>query len=154
MAGLPTITRKQETNMSPVKTKLKVVARPSSDFQELVDEWIDAQRTRGLSPRSTDMARATLERFFMPWAAQRGVTNADAFDQGLLDALSRYLLEEHRGPSGKPLSRESVRSYLRTMRGFVRWAQSEKKLGDVKVPMPAAPKRIVDVLSATEMRAM
>ena len=114
------------------KAKLKLIARPSADIQELVEDWIADQRTRGLSPRSIDMSRATLERSFMPWAAERGVTTPDRLDQGLLDALSRYLLEEHRTPKGEPLSRESVRTYLRTMRGFVRWAQSEKKLGDVK----------------------
>lgn len=137
-----------------VKTKLKVVARASTDLQALVDDWIADQRTRGLSQRSTDMARATLERSFMPWAAERGVNTAELFDQGLLDALSRYLLEEHRTPKGQPLSRESVRTYMRTLRGFVRWAQARGKLGAVKVPMPAAPQKVIEVLTPGEMRSM
>jgi integrase/recombinase XerD len=100
------------------------------------------------------MARATLERSFLPWAAERGVTTAEQLGQGLLEALSRYLLEEHRTPKGEPLSRESVRTYMRTMRGFIRWAQKHGALGTMNVPMPTAPTRVLDVLTPAEMRAM
>jgi hypothetical protein len=50
-------------------------------------------------------------------AAKRGVAIAEQLDQGSVEALSRYLLEEHRTPKGQPLSREGIRTYMRTIRG-------------------------------------
>jgi integrase/recombinase XerD len=136
--------------------KLKVVAAPSTELQELADDWFADSRARGLSRRSLDMAQAVLmnkTNGLLPWAAARGVTTAQELDQGLLDRLSAYLIDEHLTPQGKPLSRESVRTYMRTVRSFVKWAQKRGRLGaKLATPMPRATKRVLDVLSVEEMR--
>jgi site-specific recombinase XerD len=140
--------------MPNAKTKLKVVAPASTELQGLVDDWLAGMRARGLSPRSLSQAKDTVERGFLRWAAARDVTTAQQLDQELLEELSRYLLEEHKTPQGKPLSRESVRTYLRTMKGFVRWAQKHGELGEMKVTLPKAPQRTLDVLSRAEIADM
>jgi integrase/recombinase XerD len=133
---------------------LKVVSPPSTELQGLVEDWLAGMRARGLSPRSLSQARDTVEKAFLRWAAERGVTTAQQLDQDLVERLSQYLLEEHLTPQGKPLSRESVRTYLRTMKGFVRWAQKRGEVGEVNVVLPKAPQRVLDVLTRAEIRDM
>jgi integrase len=133
--------------------KLAVVAPPSTELAELVDDYVAELRARGLAERSLDMAYGTLAKNFLPWAAERAVTTAGELDQRLLEALSRDLLER-RTRKGELLSRESVRTYMRTLRAFVLWAQKRGDLPALAVPMPSAPKRVLTVLTSAEMRAM
>jgi integrase/recombinase XerD len=138
---------------SAAAKQLKVVARPSTELAELVDDYVAELRARGLAERSLDMAYGTLAKSFLPWAAERGVSTAAELDQRLLEALSRDLLER-RTRKGELLSRESVRTYMRTLRGFVLWAQKRGEVSALAVPMPTAPKRVLTVLTSAEMRAM
>ncbi|MFI5399208.1 MAG: tyrosine-type recombinase/integrase [Candidatus Binatia bacterium] len=136
---------------------LKVVTSPSTELAGLVDDWLAEARARGLSPRSTDMGRAVLtnkNNGLLTWCAERGITTAEQLDQSVLEDVSRYLLEEHKTPKGELLSRESVRTYLRTVRGFVKWAQKRGDLGAMTTPMPKAPQRTVDVLTVREINDM
>src|SRR5438034_2063738 len=136
------------------KTNLKVVTSPSSELAALVDDYVLDQRTRNLSPATIKITKDTLHGQFLPWAAQRKVTAAAELTQGLLDAWQRYLLEEHRTPKGTVLSKESVRSYQRSLRGFVRWATERGDVSGIKVTIPKAPTKMVDVLSREEMLDM
>ncbi len=135
-------------------TRLRVVPTPSEGLAGLVDDRLAEMRARGLSRRTVALQRDVLVRMFLPWAAERGVTVPGQFTQGLLEEWSRYLLEDHRTPKDKPLSRASVRTYLRTMKGFTTWAQTRGNLGAVKVPMPAEGKKTLSVLTSREMRDM
>jgi integrase/recombinase XerD len=136
------------------KAALKVVTAPSTELAELVGDYIAEKRASGLRPASIKSVRDALESLWLPWAAKHGVTTAAQLDQGLVEAWSRYLLEERRTPDGKPMARESVRTYLRPLRGFVRWAQERGQLGKVKVPMPKTHERAVKVLTRAEIADM
>src|SRR5436189_1401057 len=133
------------------QSNLKVVTSPSSELGALVDDYVLDQRTGNLAPATIKITKDTLHGQFLPWAAQRKVTAAAELTQGLLDAWQRYLLEEHRTPKGTVLSKESVRSYQRSLRGFVRWATERGDVSGIKVTIPRAPTKMVDVLSREEM---
>ena len=132
-------------------TRLRVVTQPSTDLAALIDDYLAEKRAEGLSPHSISLIRSTLLDTFLPWARDRRVT---VVSQETLNAWSRYLLEEHKTRSGKPLSKESIRTYMRNMKGLVGWAQKRGELGEMKVPMPKAPEVVKEVLSREEIRDM
>ena len=134
--------------------KLKIVSSQGGELAQLVDDWLADGRARGWTPASQDAARDRVQKLFLPWLIERGITTSAQLDQEVVNAYSRYLLEEHRTPKGTPLSRESVRSYMRHVRVFAKWSQERGSLEGFKVPMPPAPKRVLDVLTRQEMRAI
>lgn len=138
--------------------KLRVVAEPSPggspELRGLVDEYLEGMKARGLSPRSIDISRATLVNVFGRWAAERGVTHAADMTQDLVETFSRYLLTDHRTPKGQPLSRDSVRTYMRTLRTFVSWATARGDVAKVKVPMPKQHYKKLEVLSREQIDSM
>ena len=141
--------------MNRTKSQLKVVTKPSTELAALVDEFLETYQTRGLSPKSRDIASNTLTRLVLPWAAKNGLASAADLNQTAIDAFSRHLQQEHKTHmTGKPLSPDSVRTYMRTLKTFVRWAQQQGEFGGVKVPMPKAHERVLEVLSVKEMRAI
>ncbi|HEY2703181.1 MAG TPA: hypothetical protein VGL20_05775 [Candidatus Dormibacteraeota bacterium] len=49
---------------------------------------------------------------FLPWCARVGIETVDQLDQRALDRFTSGLLEEG-GKRGKPLSKDTVHSYVR-----------------------------------------
>jgi hypothetical protein len=77
-------------------------------LETLTADYLASQRARGLSPRSTALTENVLN-MFMDWSPDGDI------DQRTLDRWSAFLLESHRNPAGKALSRESVRTYDRQL---------------------------------------
>ncbi|MFI5282488.1 MAG: tyrosine-type recombinase/integrase [Candidatus Dormibacterales bacterium] len=135
--------------------KLKIVEKRVSALEQLVADYLAHQRGRGLSSRSTALTANVLEHRWLPWCAKAEITAPEQLEQRVLDRWSAYLLEDHRTPAGKPLARESVRTYLRTLGTFIRWAQSEDAVGaKVKARQPLAEHRLVETLSREEIQLM
>src|SRR5262249_44801950 len=70
-----------------------------------------------------------------------------------LSGLSAQLLEEG-GKSGRPLSRHTIASYLRSINVFLSWAEAEGESVAGRAKAPKSSKRIIDVLSRDEVQAM
>lgn len=136
--------------------KLEVLKPPPpSALAQLVADYLAHLRARGLSPRTVQQAADVLERQWLPWCGQAGVGAPEELDQRLLERWSAFLLEEHRTPAGAPLSRASVRTYLRVLGSFLRWAQSEQAVGPaVKVRLPREEHRLVETLSREEIQRL
>jgi site-specific recombinase XerD len=132
--------------------KPKVVEMPATDLGALVDDYLADKRAQGLSRRSVDLIKSTLDKTFMRWATKHEVT---ALTQETLNAWSRYLLDDHRTPDDKPLSRASIRTYQRTARSFIKWAQERGDVdAKVKMPMAKDEHRIREVLDRDEILSM
>jgi hypothetical protein len=86
---------------------------PSSEhpsaMDELVREYLEDRQAAGLSPRSIENdIRPRLERIFLPWSLQAGVTSLAQLDQRQLNRFSAHL-QTRGGPRG-PLSPHTVAS--------------------------------------------
>ncbi|MGA2284288.1 MAG: tyrosine-type recombinase/integrase [Candidatus Dormibacteria bacterium] len=123
-------------------------------LSRLVDDYLAHCRASNLSVRTWKGAYGyTLERIFLPWCAEQGVAEPSQLDTRLLERFTTKLLEE--GGRQGPLSKASVNSYSRSVKCFLTWAEEEGELGGpVKVSVPRAPKRVIDVLSRDEIDAM
>src|SRR3974390_3285217 len=135
--------------------KLKLLESKPTEIQRLLGDYVAHKRAAGLSPRSVKQVVDVLERQFLPWCAKQGVTKPDELNQRVLDRYGTHLLEDRRTSKGELLSRESVRTYLRTLAGFLRWAQSEEAIASkVKVQAPARQRRLLETLSREEIARM
>lgn len=108
----------------------------------LVSDYLAHQRGRGLSPRTAALTANVLERTFLPWCSEHGLTRPDQLTQRAVDRFQGDLLE-------RKLARESVRTYVRTIATFVRWAGDE--FGKVKLKQPKAERKVVETLSRDEV---
>lgn len=123
---------------------------PASPLGRLVADYLNHVRARGISP-STDVAyRHALQTILLPWCADQGIERVEALDRRAVDRLSTDLLTRV-SARGKPLSPDSVHTYVRGVRQFLTWAQRE---GEAVAAMPQLPKlgkHHRDVLRAAEI---
>jgi integrase/recombinase XerD len=132
--------------------KLKIVENKPTALDSLVGDYLAHQRGRGLSPRSIKQAVDVVQRQFLPWCLKEGVAKPDQLNQRILDRYGAHLLEDRTTARGGPLTRETVRTYLRTLGQFVRWAQSEDAVpAKVKLQAPARQRRLLETLSREEI---
>ena len=133
---------------------LKVLrARPATAVGRSVEDYLASVKARGLSPRTVKHYEAVLHTVWLPFLAEQGVDTPHAIDQRLLDRLSTQLLEE--GGARGQLSRHSVNSYLGTISHYLTWARKDGEITvDAKPQRPKLPRRILDVVSREEIRAM
>lgn len=117
---------------------------------ELVAAFLTSRRAAGLSPKSIRDAYGTpLKVYLLPFLERHGL-DATSLTETHLDLLNAELMA---GGSKGPLSRESVRSYLRHINVFLKW--SAKRGGaPVMAQMPRAVKHEVEVLTREEIEQM
>jgi site-specific recombinase XerD len=136
--------------------KLKIVEHRPSALERLVADYLAHQRSRGLSAHTAALTANVIQHTFLPWCQKERVTTPEQLTQPVLDRWATYLLTEHRTPAGKPLARESVRTYLRTLGSFVRWAQeTDDAIGSkLKAHQPVAEHKLLETLTRAEIQKM
>jgi integrase/recombinase XerC len=133
--------------------RLKVIKSKSTALDTLVADYVDAQRGRGKwSPRTMALNMNVLERIFIPWCVESGITTPEQLAQRVMDRFSAYQLDRvERGE----LVRESVRTYVRTVGTFLKWAHSEGLISEkVKAHQPRAEKKLVQTLNRQEIQKL
>jgi integrase/recombinase XerD len=126
--------------------------RPS--LKGLVEDYLIDCAARGLSPKTLKGAyRFPLEKVFLPFCEAQGIGEPGQLDQRALNRLSLQLQEA--GPSGKPLSKFSVNSYLNGINLFLGWAAREGEIpARVRAHPPKLPQRVVEVLSREDVQRL
>jgi integrase len=128
--------------------------RFSSRLADLAEEYLDDRRCEGLSRASLDRSYGfVLHRVFLPWCDSNELRDPDQLDEAVVRRFSGELLDR---PSarGKPLSRHTVRSYVRIVRLFLSWLERHGENVPAKPKLPRAGKRHRDVLSRGEIDAL
>jgi integrase/recombinase XerD len=129
-------------------------AAPSTGVALLVDQYLAAARARGLSPRTWKQAYAwPLTRVLVPYCEKSGIATLEQLDRLALDRLAGDLMETG-GVSGRPLSRSSVATYIRTINVFLAWARAEGETVAAKAQVPKVARRVLEVLSRDEIDRM
>ena len=127
-----------------------VIAKPIP-IERLVEDYLNDCRARGLSPKTIRTSyHFALNRVLLPFCERQAIRDPKSLDQRALNRLSTELLEK--GPSGRPLSRFSVASYLTSINLFLGWAGREGEIdGKVRAQTPRLPRRLLEVLSREEI---
>lgn len=130
--------------------RLEVVRGAPNALEQLVEDYLAHLRARGLSPRTSQQAVDVLERQWLAWCRQESIDAPAQLDQRLVERYAATLLDD-----GRQLSRASVRTYLRVLAAFVRWAQAEEAVGErVKVELPRREDRLVETLERDEIEKL
>ncbi len=123
-------------------------------MRDLVADYLQTMRARGLSPRTIALTQNVLD-MFATWSP---ATDWSQLSQRDLDNWSAHLLTGERFKGAKvqkALSRESVRTYMRTLSSFIKWAQAEDAISaKLKARQPVAEHRLLEVLSRAEITRM
>lgn len=134
--------------------KLTVVVPDTSELALLVDDFLQAKRAIPVSRKTIAIYKDALEGVLIPFAAKRDVTTAQALSDRLINDLRVGLLDGTGSRSGRPLSPDTVDSYVRAMNSFLAYERAKgatvppnAKLGNLK-------RRDLAVLSREELRNM
>jgi integrase len=98
----------------------------------LVDDYLEHLKSKQVSRRTLDWHLWTLTRVLLPYCAKNRITQPSQLTLRLLERLQSGLLERPNMHTGQPLSKASVRTYMRSVGHFLRWA---KRSGE-EVPAP------------------
>lgn len=145
-------------------TVVPVLAPTSTELSRLVDDFLSSKRAAGLSSKSIEQYRYALQEVFLPFARKEGITEPGGLTSRALDRLSTHLLEQGtEGLTTRPrgaLSKATVHSYLRPVRWFSNWVNSDDGVGagtvggKVQLPKLKSRQHDVDVLDENELKAM
>ena len=124
-----------------------------AELNQLVEDFLASVRGRGLSPKTLREYRFPLNEVLLPFCRRHDIAEVTQLTRPALDRLSAQLLEEG-GKSGRPLSRHTIASYLRSINVFLSWAEAEGESVAGRAKAPKSSKRLIDVLSRDEIQAM
>ncbi len=127
--------------------------RGSTVIEGLVDDYLAACRAKGLSPKTiTNAYGYPLKGVFVPWCGRVGVITPSELTTRLLERFSAELMES--GGKRGELSRHTVWSYVKAVRGFLAWAKAEGEGVDAEARLPKLPQRHIEVLTRDEVQRM
>jgi integrase len=137
----------------PKSDGLSIIPKPSP-LEALIADYLDEKRAAGLSRSSLAMYRDVLQDVLLPYCRQAGITEPAELTSRHLTALANGLLDGTGTRSGRPLAKPSVASYARTINAFLGWLAKLGEAPAARVQKPRLPKRVVQVLSREEIRAL
>jgi integrase/recombinase XerD len=123
-------------------------------LERLVDDYLMACRARGLSRNTIETSYGyPLRGIFLPWCAERPITEVEQFNGRAADAFA-VALREMPSRRGTPLSAASVHAYVRAVRGFLTWCEREGEGAAARPALPRLPRRVLDVLDREEIHRL
>ena len=122
---------------------------------DCIDDYLMSCRARGLSLKTVEDGYGyALKERFLPWATAEGLTEPDEITNRVLLRWQDGLLNQP-GRRGKPISRFSVRGWVRAVNTFLQWAKVNGDIDhEAKVQPARVPKMLMDVLSREEVDRM
>ncbi len=131
--------------------KLSVLRPATTPLADLVDDYLNHCRAAGLSPATLRGSyELALRRILLPWCRERGVERVDELDHRVFDAFSADLLGRTT-PRGTPITKDSVRAYVRPVRQFLTWADADGEHVVAKPRIPRVGRKRRDVLTRDEI---
>lgn len=131
--------------------ELSVVQPQAPAIARCVEEHLDSCRGRGLSPKTVKLAYGyPLRESFLPWCARQGLTEASHPSTRLLERYPAELLE--RGGARGPLTKDTARTYVKAVRGFLAWLKTEGDQVEAEARLPKLGRRVIEVLERAAPR--
>lgn len=121
-----------------------------AQVETFLDEKLAAVRRRYLSPATYEYYDNALRVMWLRWAASAGVTEPDQCTDAVLEKYTDFLVGRTRAAKGGervPISLATVRSNLRALLIFLKWANVPRG----KYRQPKRPRRLLETLSRQEI---
>lgn len=133
--------------------ELIIVQPHAPQVERRVTEYLDSCRARGLSPKTVKQSYGyPLLHVFVPWCARQGLTEPGELSTRFIERYSAELLE-HGGARG-PLSKETVCTYVKAVRGFLAWLKAEGDQVEAEAGLPKLGRGVIEVLERDEVQRL
>jgi integrase/recombinase XerD len=125
-------------------------------MQRLISDFLQAPTKTGETrSRKTGLIyRDALEGVLLPYCSGAGVTEPAQLTDRHMKELTDGLLNGTSSRSGRPLAKATVHSYVRAINTFLAWVTDSGEAVGARAQRPRLERRILDVLSRTEIAAM
>ena len=135
-------------------TELKVVKDRPAPMAHWVEDYLTACRSRGVKLSTIrDAYGYPLRSVFLPWCDREGITAPSQIDKRRLEGFAAGLRSEG-GRSGRPLSENTVWTYLKSVNQLLGWAAAEGDGEGARVKLRKPPGRKVVVLERDQIKAL
>ncbi len=133
---------------------LKVLKAQRSKMSRAVEDYLTACRSRGVKPSTIrDGYGFPLRNVFVPWCEEEELSSPADLDRRTLERYAVQLREKG-GRTGKPLSENTIWTYLKAVNQFLAWAAEEGEGLGAKVRLRKPPGRKIEVLERDEISAL
>lgn len=122
----------------------------TNQLEDAAEDYLTAVGNQG-SPATASQYGYALQGVFLPWCKQEGISEPAGVTDKVLDRFTAHLKTRSHKQTGKPLSEQTARTYLRAVRIFLKWADVPK--GKFKAPR-APGRKLLEVLSDQEIAAL
>jgi integrase/recombinase XerD len=125
-------------------------------LQRLISDFLQAPTKTGETrSRKTGLIyRDALEGVLLPYCTRAGVVEPSQLTDRHMKELTDGLLDGTGSRSGRPLAKPTVHSYVRAINTFLAWVQDSGQAVGAKAQRPKLERRILAVLTRTEIVAM
>jgi integrase/recombinase XerD len=129
-------------------------SRGSTAIERCIEDYLTSCRARGLAPGTIVQLTYSLRSVFLPWTIQQGLTEPAELTPRVLERMAADLLTN--GGRRGPLSRQTVRTYLRAVNLCLKWAKAEgEPVPDrAAAPLPRLAKTLPQVLTREQIAAI
>jgi len=136
------------------RNRYNVGALSTTPLPRLVEDYLADCRARNLSPNTVKLSYGyPLRSILLPFCEAQGIETAAGLEGRSLNRLSSQLLDQG-GARGK-LTPHTVHAYMRAVNQFLAWARREGEIdGEARGRLPQLPKKLVEVLTVDEIKAM
>lgn len=131
--------------------------QPASQLAELVVEYIDDCRARGLRPQTIEEHYQPGLGRFLTWCEASDVRSPAQLTQHVVNRFTIHLQQTPSTATRRPLAPQTVRNRVEVVNAWLRWLHKHEDRyleRDVRGRKPQVPKRAVQVLSPEEVKRM
>ncbi len=134
--------------------KLSLVDGRASGMAQAVEDYLTACRSRGVKASTIrDSYGFALRSIFLSWCAREEITTPAAIDRRTLERYAAEL-RDRPGSRGKPLSENTVWTYVKAANQFLGWATDEGNGTGARVKLRKPPGRKLEVLEREQIKAL
>lgn len=128
-------------------TRPRLLRPERSGIARSIEDYLQACRARGVKASTIrDAYGFPLRSILRPWCEEEGIDDPEQLDQRALERFASWL----RDRPGRPLSENSVWTYLKATNQFLAWATDDP----AKVKLRKPPARRVEVLERDEIKEL
>lgn len=138
----------------PRPTPLTLIPPPSS-WDTWIDEYLDEKRAAGVSRHTIEMYDYSLRKVLLRYCRAEDIVEPRQLTSAQLNSLMGGLLDGSSSRSGRPLAKDSVDSYARTINTFLGWLRARgAETTEARAQRQKLPRRVVDTLSREEIQKL
>jgi integrase/recombinase XerD len=128
---------------------------PPSPWDTWIGDFLDEKRAAGVSRHTIAIYEYSLRKVLLPYCQAGEVAEPRQLTAAHLNSLVAGLLDGSGSRSGRPLAKDTVDSYARTINTFLDWLRGQgADISKARAQRQKLPKRVVDTLSREEIQKL